>query len=322
MTEREMEDVLSHYPDRILGECGLRVLSRQPSIGSYRFDLLLEDRHGGHVIVELQKGTLDRTHTYKILDYYHEYKEAHPDQFVDVMVVANEIPPERKRRLRDLGVEFKEVAESTFLELQPQPTHDHEASPCPEPSNESPPIANDSWDAELRRLKRLFIGNAEALQLALRKENLISRFSMYRNLPDNGQNWAVWWIPRGWGHSVRRAGIHWALLCPVREKRPTDTLRLAIGIEKPMISSFKRDFMLWTIQRAAGLGPQLQGFDLWTPDGTMKKLLAYGPFEMTEGSVDEALTAYRRATPFNQIVEEGISHFAKQGAFAEQLRYD
>lgn len=119
LLESDMEDLIERFPEKFLGESGLKVVARQFSIGSYRFDLLLEDRHEGKLIVEIQKGTLDRTHTYKILDYYHEYKSMRPEEFIDLMVVANSIPVERKQRLRDAGISFREIPLSDFLaELQ------------------------------------------------------------------------------------------------------------------------------------------------------------------------------------------------------------
>jgi hypothetical protein len=99
LSEREMEDAVAADPEKYLGEEGLELVARQHHIGGYIFDLLFRDRHGAMLIVELQRGTLDRNHTYKILDYYDEYKERHPDKFVDLMVVANKITRERQRRL-------------------------------------------------------------------------------------------------------------------------------------------------------------------------------------------------------------------------------
>lgn len=115
-SEKMMEDAIVSNPEKYINEKGLKLLSRQYRIGSYIFDLLFEDRHGGKLIVELQKGTLDRIHTYKILDYYHEYKEQNPQDFIDVMLIANIIPPERKRRLNDLGIDYKEISVSEILE--------------------------------------------------------------------------------------------------------------------------------------------------------------------------------------------------------------
>lgn len=111
-----MEDAIVNNPEMYINEKGLKLLARQYKIGSYIFDLLFEDRHGGKLIVELQRGTLDRTHTYKILDYYHEYKEKNPRDFIDVMVIANIVPPERKRRLRDLAIDYREIPVNVFVE--------------------------------------------------------------------------------------------------------------------------------------------------------------------------------------------------------------
>ena len=116
-SEKLMEDAIVNDPEKYLNEVGLKLLARQFRIGTYIFDLLFEDRHGGKLIVELQKGTLDRTHTYKILDYYHEYKEKNPRDFIDVMVIANVIPPERKRRLSDLAIDYREIPVGAILDF-------------------------------------------------------------------------------------------------------------------------------------------------------------------------------------------------------------
>jgi hypothetical protein len=117
LSEKMMEGAISSEPEKYLGEKGLRLIARQYSIGSYVFDLLFEDRHGSKLIVELQKGTLDRTHTYKILDYYDEYKGKHPNDFIELMVIANRIPHERRRRLESHGISWKEIAESEFADV-------------------------------------------------------------------------------------------------------------------------------------------------------------------------------------------------------------
>ena len=80
-TEKLMEDFICADPEKYLNETGLKLLARQYRIGSYVFDMLFEDRHGGKLIVELQKGTLDRIHAYKIIDYYDEYKEKKSQRF-------------------------------------------------------------------------------------------------------------------------------------------------------------------------------------------------------------------------------------------------
>lgn len=114
--EKDMEDLIIEFPEKYLKETGLKLISRQYVIGKYRFDLLFEDRHQAKLIVELQRGTLDRNHTYKILDYYDEYKKQNPDEFIDLMIVANKIPRERRDRLNSYGISFHEIPESLFLD--------------------------------------------------------------------------------------------------------------------------------------------------------------------------------------------------------------
>lgn len=118
LTEKMMEEAIIDNPTKYLEE-GLSLLSRQFHIGRYIFDLLFEDRHGARLIIELQKGTLDRNHTYKIMDYYDEYKSQHPEHFVELMIIANKIPRERRERLTSYGIAFKEIPESEFASAFP-----------------------------------------------------------------------------------------------------------------------------------------------------------------------------------------------------------
>lgn len=62
ITEKIMEEAICKDPEKYLGEKGLRLIARQYSISIYRFDLLFEDRHGKRLIVEIQKGKLNREH--------------------------------------------------------------------------------------------------------------------------------------------------------------------------------------------------------------------------------------------------------------------
>ena len=114
-SEKDMEDAIATNPGKYIGESGLSLIARQYSIGPYRFDLLFEDRHGSKLVVELQKGTLDRSHTYKILDYYDEYKLKKPTEFLELMVIANVIPRERRQRLSSMGISFIEIPASEFI---------------------------------------------------------------------------------------------------------------------------------------------------------------------------------------------------------------
>ena len=114
ISEREMERAIISNPEKYLKESGLKLISEQYRIGNYIFDLLFEDRHGAKLIIELQHGVLDRNHTYKILDYYHEYKEKNAASFIELMIIANKIPDERKKDFQ-IGVYHLKKSQNLFL---------------------------------------------------------------------------------------------------------------------------------------------------------------------------------------------------------------
>lgn len=137
INEKEMEEAIIRNPAKYIGEEGLRLVGRQFSIGGYRFDLLFEDRHGGKLIVELQRGILDRSHMFKILDYCDEFRDRNPAEFVEPMVIANIIPPERKRRLSHSGIPFREIPEIEFTGGMISKTENPDAN-APGPREPSP----------------------------------------------------------------------------------------------------------------------------------------------------------------------------------------
>jgi hypothetical protein len=141
LCEKVMEDAICYDPERYLGEKGLKLIARQYSIGNYRFDILFEDRHGAKLIVEIQKGTLDREHHHKIQDYYEEYKVNNPKEYIELMVVANRIPYERRRKLSSLGIEYKEIAEADFT----IPISDPQINRSSKNRKEILKITNNQW---------------------------------------------------------------------------------------------------------------------------------------------------------------------------------
>lgn len=115
LLETQMEELIIQFPEYYLKENGLKLIKRQFRIGKYIFDLLFEDRQGYKLIVEIQRGVLDRDHTYKIFDYFDEYKSQHLDDFIDILLVANEVTSERKKMLTIKGVKYLEIPELEFL---------------------------------------------------------------------------------------------------------------------------------------------------------------------------------------------------------------
>lgn len=141
-SEKQMAEVIITHAQELLGE-QLSLIERNLWIGRYELDLLFVDRHGAKLIVELQRGSLDRYHLYKILDYYDEYKARHPKEFVEVMVVANLISPERKERLGKRGINYREIPEETIRRYLARDSS-LPSSPPPQTSTPRDRAANES----------------------------------------------------------------------------------------------------------------------------------------------------------------------------------
>jgi hypothetical protein len=116
MTEREMEDLLWEHSADLLGE-HLEPFRRQHRSQVGRADLIFEDRFGGLLIIELKRGSLTREAIHQLFDYYGTMKAEFPDRPVDLMVVANHIPRERKLACETHDVNWKEISEKSFRDV-------------------------------------------------------------------------------------------------------------------------------------------------------------------------------------------------------------
>lgn len=116
MIEADMERLIRDYPGEFLEE-PLRLVSQQEAFRSGVTDLIFEDAQGDLVIVELKRGVLQREHVAQLFDYLGDVEDRYKGKHVEVMVVANIIPPQRRTKLERLGVTFKEIPEARFHEL-------------------------------------------------------------------------------------------------------------------------------------------------------------------------------------------------------------
>ena len=82
-----------------------------------RADLVFEDRHGRLLIVEVKRGKLPRGAIDQLLDYFGMMKHRFPDKPVELMVVANVIPAERRLTCENRDIECREINERTFREV-------------------------------------------------------------------------------------------------------------------------------------------------------------------------------------------------------------
>jgi Endonuclease NucS len=116
MVEREMQELLWRYPERFLNE-PLQQFAWETSSSVGRADLVFEDRHGRLLIIEVKRGKLPRGAIDQLLDYFGMMKHKFPDKAVELMVVANTIPSERRLTCESRDIECREISERRFRDV-------------------------------------------------------------------------------------------------------------------------------------------------------------------------------------------------------------
>ena len=116
MKEREMEDLLWMYPEKFLNE-PWKQFERQPSGAVGRADLSFTDSMGRILVIEVKHGTLPREAIAQLHDYFGMYKARFPNKPVELMVVANRIPIERRLACEQYDIEAREIPEKKFRDV-------------------------------------------------------------------------------------------------------------------------------------------------------------------------------------------------------------
>jgi RecB family endonuclease NucS len=116
MVQREMQELLWRCPEQFLNE-PLKQFAWETSSSVGRADLVFEDRHGRLLIIEVKRGKLPRGAIDQLLDYFGMMKEKFPDKAVELMVVANAIPSERRLTCESRDIECREISEKRFRDV-------------------------------------------------------------------------------------------------------------------------------------------------------------------------------------------------------------
>ncbi len=109
MLEKDIENLIAKYPDEIFPNAGFKLLGQQIRLGKCYADIIFEDKHKRKIIVEVKRGILSRDASGQVMEYYGLLKTESPDEFIELVLCANIIPPERKKFLEAIGIECKEL---------------------------------------------------------------------------------------------------------------------------------------------------------------------------------------------------------------------
>ncbi|MFW5720624.1 MAG: endonuclease NucS domain-containing protein, partial [Candidatus Dojkabacteria bacterium] len=279
MLEKDMEDFIVKNPELILQEEGLKLLNRQLRVGNYIFDLLFEDRRGGKLIVEIQKGTLDRNHTYKILDYYDEYKTNNPKDFIDVMIIANKIPYERRKRLDSYGIEWREIPMDNFPLATNQnineqknilsPNHDDSIEYSGKKLSKSiESSVFDSYNLFKSQRDKIITG---LLEIDPKGQPLLNWKNLGEDNIKSKKNWFSGFRPSSWGrHKGSGFGVAFWFYYRYENNLDSDFIHVAVGCESPLKSECKEAFKEKISNNVTTNRIPLADFDLY-PDAGIRK---------------------------------------------------
>lgn len=117
MLEKDLENLIAQHPDDFFPGQGLQLIAQQYSIGGKRIDILFQDKSKRNVVIEVKRGILSREASGQIAEYYGLLKSQNVDQFYELIVAANVIPPERKVFLEHIGIECKELGVAQIAEV-------------------------------------------------------------------------------------------------------------------------------------------------------------------------------------------------------------
>ncbi|MCK4966477.1 DUF91 domain-containing protein [bacterium] len=116
LKEKDMQYLIAKYPDEFI-EDGLEIISTEYNVNRKRIDILFRDKYGRLLVIELKKGTLSREAIGQIIEYYGLLKDEKSGDNIEMMVIANNIPPERKEYLAKIGIELREISINKFISV-------------------------------------------------------------------------------------------------------------------------------------------------------------------------------------------------------------
>jgi len=109
MLEKDIENLIAKYPNEFFPKSGFKLIGQQVRLGNKYADIIFEDKYGRKIIIEVKRGILTREASGQVGEYYGLLKTKNEDDFIELILCANIIPPERKRFLEAIGIECKEL---------------------------------------------------------------------------------------------------------------------------------------------------------------------------------------------------------------------
>ncbi len=117
MLEAELERIITFFPDELIGP-GFHLFSQQEVFQGGRTDLIFRDAEENLLVIEIKAGTLTRSDIGQIVEYWPRVKARYPGSNIQLMVIASEIPYEKRAYLENFDIQFREIPEHLVLKLK------------------------------------------------------------------------------------------------------------------------------------------------------------------------------------------------------------
>ena len=114
--EEFMEDCVEESPQHFIGE-PCKKLDRQPQIGGFRPDLILQDQSQRTIVVEIQQKALDRYHLYKTLEYRDLYANQEGVETPRIILISESIRKQHEQLLATHNIEHRLITRARFVSI-------------------------------------------------------------------------------------------------------------------------------------------------------------------------------------------------------------
>jgi hypothetical protein len=109
MIKKDIENLIAKYPDEFFPDSGFKLSGRQMKLGRCYADMIFVDKHKRKIIVEIIHGVLSQDASGQEVENYEMLKSERPEDFVELILCANNIPTESKKSLESIGIKCKEL---------------------------------------------------------------------------------------------------------------------------------------------------------------------------------------------------------------------
>lgn len=148
MLEKDIENLIAKYPDEFFKNSGFKLIGQQVRLGNKYADIIFQDKYERKVIIEVKRGILSREASGQVGEYYGLLKTESEEDFIELILCANIIPPERKRYLEAIGIECKELGINYINKVAQKHNYtfiNSQKKEINEDLIEKLPVSNDIW---------------------------------------------------------------------------------------------------------------------------------------------------------------------------------